>query len=187
MSKLLKSGLFALVCLVGVNANAEKYDIDIPGMHAAIQFKVKHGGVSWLLGRFDDFEGSFNFDSKNLGASSVDVTIKTTSINSNHAERDVHLRSDDYLDVKAFPEASFKSTKFESSDEGMTGKLHGQLTLHGVTQDIVIDVNKTGEGDLFGSHRVGFEGTVSLESKDYKFKRDFGTFHLSLYVEGIQQ
>lgn len=187
MSKFVKISLIAVICLLGLNAHADKYNIDIPGMHAAIQFKVKHGGISWLLGRFDDFDGSFTYDSKNPGASQIEVKVKTASINSNHAERDVHLRSEDYLDVKKYPEAVFKSTKFETTDGGATGKLHGQLTLHGVTKDIVIDAVRTGEGELFGSQRVGYEGTVSLQAADFKFARDFGEFHMSLYIEGIKQ
>jgi len=95
------------------HAKAENYVIDTQGSHAFIQFKIPHLGFSWLLGRFDRFEGTFSYDEKNPSASKVKVTIDTASINSNHAKRDKHLRSKDFLDVKRFPRATFVSTSVE--------------------------------------------------------------------------
>ena len=77
-------------------AQVENYQIDTKGMHAFIEFKIKHLGYSWLKGRFNDFDGQFSYDTKNPENSAVNVSIKTASLDSNHAERDKHLRSKDF-------------------------------------------------------------------------------------------
>ena len=78
---------------------ADDYEIDIKDAHAFIQFRVQHLGYSWLYGRFNEFGGTFSYDEAAPEKTSVEVTIKTNSVDSNHAERDKHLRSDDFLDV----------------------------------------------------------------------------------------
>lgn len=89
--------------------HADTYQIDTKGAHAFVQFEISHLGYSWLLGRFNDFDGSFTYDEAKLEASIVELKIKTASVDSDHAERDKHLRSDDFLAVENFPEATFKS------------------------------------------------------------------------------
>ena len=81
-------------------AMAADYKIDKEGQHAFIEFRIKHLGYSWLYGRFNDFDGSFTFDEKNPSADKVKVTINTNSVDTNHAERDKHLRSGDFLNLK---------------------------------------------------------------------------------------
>mgnify|MGYP000131460050 CR=1 FL=1 len=85
------------------SSHAVEYLIDTKGAHAFIQFHIKHLGYSWLVGRFNTFSGSFDYDEKNPDAASITVDIDTTSIDSNHAERDKHLRSGDFLDVSKHP------------------------------------------------------------------------------------
>ena len=170
---------------------AEQYQIDTKGMHAAIEFKIKHLGISWLKGNFNDFSGEFNFDEKNPAASNVEVSINTASLDSNHGERDKHLRSKDFLDVKKFPKASFKSTKVVSTGDG-TAKIHGDLTLHGVTKNIVIDAKQIGAGnDPWGGFRRGFEGSTKISLHDFKIDFNLGPaskeVELNLYVEGIRK
>ncbi len=91
---------------------AEHYLIDTRGAHAFVQFRIPHLGYSWLYGRFNNFAGHFTFDPENPANSSVDVTVQTTSVDSNHERRDNHLRNEDFLNVAAFPEAHFRSTAF---------------------------------------------------------------------------
>jgi polyisoprenoid-binding protein YceI len=91
---------------------ADDYVIDTEGSHAFINFKISHLGYSWLHGRFNTFEGTFTYDEAKPEAASIQVKIDTASIDSNHAERDKHLRNDDFLDVKKYPEASFVSTSY---------------------------------------------------------------------------
>ena len=104
----------ALACAamaLAAPASAADYVIDTKGGHASINFKIPHLGFSWLTGRFDTFSGTFTYDDKKPEASKVSVEIDTTSLNSNHAERDKHLRSADFLDAAKFPKATFVSTQ----------------------------------------------------------------------------
>ena len=117
---------------------ADDYVIDTKGAHASIKFRVQHLGYSWLYGRFNDFSGKFSYDEKQPEKATVEVTIKTSSVDSNHAERDKHLRSDDFLHVDKYPEAKFVSTGFTQNKDG-TAVLKGNLTLHGVTKPLQID------------------------------------------------
>ncbi len=103
---LLRATALAIALGVPAAALAETYVIDTAKAHASIHFRIKHLGYSWLYGRFDDFSGSFSYDEADPGASRVDVTIKTASVDSNEAERDKHLRSSEFLNVARYPEAS---------------------------------------------------------------------------------
>ena len=172
------------------SAVAAEYEIDIEGMHAAIEFRILHLGYSVLTGRFNDFGGSFSWDRDNLEASSIEVTINTASIDSNHAERDKHLREEDFLNVEKYPQAMFKSTKYKG--DASAGTLEGILTLHGVSKPIAIDVQYIGEGDdPWGGYRAGFEGSVSIRRSDFGMMYDLGPksdeMQLDLYIEGIRK
>jgi polyisoprenoid-binding protein YceI len=181
---------FALVA-AAAPAQAADYVIDTKGAHAFIQFKISHLGYSWLLGRFNDFGGTFSYDEKNPAASKVEVTIKTASVDSNHAERDKHLRGKDFLDVDKYPTARFVSTAYEPKGEGKA-VLKGDFTLHGVTKPIAIDVEHIGAGpDPWGGQRRGFAGTTTLTLKDFGIDYNLGPasrqVELFLSVEGIQK
>lgn len=170
---------------------AESYQIDKKGMHAFIEFKIKHLGYSWLKGRFNDFDGTITYDGKSPSASAVNVEIKTSSVDSNHAERDQHLRGKDFLNVKKFPTATFNSTKVTSKGKGKVD-ITGNLTLNGVTKSVVIDASEIGGGsDPWGGFRRGFEGTTEIALKDFNINFNLGpaseTVLLELYVEGIRQ
>lgn len=172
-------------------AFAADYVIDMKGAHASINFRVKHLGFSWLTGRFDKFSGNFSFDEKNPDASKVKVEIDTASVSTNHGERDKHLRSADFLDVSAFPTATFESTKVTSSAPGKA-TIVGNLTLHGVTKEVTIEASRVGGGDdPWGGYREGFEGSTTLNLADYAIKKDLGPaskqVELVLHVEGVRQ
>ncbi len=170
---------------------ADEYVIDNKGMHASIQFKISHLGYSWIWGRFNDFNGEFSYDKKNPNASKIDVTINTGSIDSNHAKRDKHLRSEEFLDVEKFPQSRFVSTSFTMNENG-TGVLKGDFTLHGVTKPITIDVKYIGEGnDPWGGYRVGFEGTTRIALADYGILKNLGPaskeLDLIFSIEGVRK
>ncbi|RUO63777.1 YceI family protein [Pseudidiomarina insulisalsae] len=192
MKKLVLSA--AVAALMGgavQQAQAADYVIDMPGQHAFVQFKISHLGYSWLLGEFTDFEGTFSYDEANPSAAKVNVTIDTASIDSNHAERDKHLRGDDFLAVDDYPQARFVSTSYTPNGDG-SGVLAGELTLRGVTKPIEIDVNEVGAGpDPWGGFRRGFEGNVTLTLADYGIDYDLGpaakTVDMYLSIEGIRQ
>lgn len=181
----------AAAILLPAQALAETYLIDTKGAHAFIQFRIQHLGYSWLSGRFNTFSGKFNYDENKPSEASVEVKIDPASIDTNHAERDKHLRSDDFLDVKKFPEAGFKSTSFTEKEDG-NAELKGNLTLHGVTRPITLDVQHVGHGDdPWGGYRRGFEATTKIALADYDIKYNLGPkskeVYLTLSVEGIRQ
>lgn len=172
-------------------APAADYVIDTEKAHAFVQFRIQHLGFSWLYGRFNSFDGTFSYDPQNAAANKAAVNIDVASIDSNHAERDKHLRSADFLDVEKFPQARFVSTSYQDKGDGK-GVLSGNLTLHGVTKPVTISVERIGEGkDPWGGYRAGFYGTTTLTLADFGITRDLGpasqTLELMLSVEGIRQ
>ena len=188
MKKLFVSALAIAALGTSFVADAAKYKIDIKGAHAFINFKASHLGYSWLTGRFNEFDGEFDFDSNKVNDSKIVVNINPASIDSNHAERDKHLRSDDFLSVDKFPKSKFVSTKITDLGNDKL-KVEGDFTLHGVTKPIVIDAVKIGEGkDPWGGYRAGFSGTTTINVADYDFKSAWvGDVQLELHIEGIRQ
>lgn len=194
MKKLILSTIIGSSMLFSGLANAEPvtYNIDKKGQHAFVQFKIQHLGYSWLLGEFTDFDGSFTIDKENPSNNSANVVIQTASIDSNHAERDKHLRNDDFLNVEKYPTATFESTNFRPLGEEGDGILEGNFTLNGVTQNIEIGVRKVGEGeDPWGGYRAGFEGSTVLTLSDYNIDYDLGekSKNVEIYIslEGVKQ
>lgn len=191
---MLKNALAALVlgsALIGGQAMAADYAIDKQGQHAFVNFKISHLGYSWLYGTFKDFDGKFSFDAANPEASKVSVTLKTASVDTNHAERDKHIRSADFLNASKHATATFESTSVKSTGEG-TADVTGNLTLNGVTKSVVIAAKFIGEGkDPWGGYRAGFEGTTTLTLKDFDISMDLGpasqTVELIISVEGVRQ
>lgn len=170
---------------------AADYVIDKEGQHAFVNFKISHLGYSWLYGTFKDFDGSFSFDASSPQDSKVKVTLKTASVDSNHAERDKHLRSADFLNVSKYPTATFESTAVKSTGSG-TADITGNLTLNGVTKPVVIAATFVGEGkDPWGGYRAGFAGTTTLHLKDFDIQKDLGPasqdVQLTISVEGVRQ
>jgi polyisoprenoid-binding protein YceI len=184
--------LFAGALALAQPAFAADYVIDMKGNHASINFRIKHLGFSWLTGRFDKFSGTFSYDKTAPEASKVKVEIDTASLNSNHAERDKHLKSADFLDAGKFPKAVFESTSVKANGEGKAA-IAGKLTLHGVTKDVVIEAEHVGGGnDPWGGVRDGFTGTTTLTLADFgidtaKLGPSSANVELTLNVEGIKQ
>jgi polyisoprenoid-binding protein YceI len=181
----------ALSVALAAPASAADYEIDTKNAHASINFRVKHLGFSWLAGRFDTFSGSFSFDEKAPDKSSVKVEIDTASVNSNHAERDKHLRSADFLDVANHPKATFVSKSVTANGDGKAS-IVGDLTLRGVTKEVAIDAVLIGGGaDPWGGMRQGFEGTTKFKMADFGIPKDLGPaakeVELTLHVEGIKK
>ena len=193
---MLKNSLLIFLFIAGLilsphAAGAEDYVIDSKNAHAFIQFKISHLGYSWLLGRFNSFDGTFSYDEKNPSASKVKVTVDTSSVDSNNAERDKHLRSEKFFEVKKYPEAVFVSRSYEPKGNGMS-VLKGDFTFHGVTRPIEIEVKQIGAGkDPWGGFRRGFEGGVRIALKDYNINFDLGPaskeVELFLSIEGIRK
>ena len=170
---------------------AADYVIDTAKDHAFINFRIKHLGYSWLHGRFNEFSGTFSYDEANPAANRAEITIDVASIDTNHAERDKHLRGDDFFDVARYPQATFRSTAYRAGDEGK-GVLVGDLTLRGVTRPVEIAVEHVGAGkDPWGGFRRGFEGRTTLKLSDFGIDYDLGPAsqqaEVMLSIEGIRK
>ena len=178
--------IVAILFFVAVSAKASQYKID--PTHSFIQFRTKHLGFSWLYGRFNDVSGEFIYDAKNPGDSRINVDVNVNSIDTNHAERDKHLRDKKYLHTDRFGAASFKSTGYKGT--GDKGVLTGELTLNNVTKTINIPISKVGEGpDPWNGYRAGFSGSFKISAKDYGYdyflpKSDI--IELEIGIEGIR-
>ncbi|MCQ8818828.1 YceI family protein [Pseudoalteromonas agarivorans] len=191
MKKRLLSAALSGVMMLSATANAADYVIDTQGAHAFVTFKIKHLGYSWLHGRFNRFDGSFSYDAKTQTGSNILVNIDTASLDSNHAERDKHLRGKDFLNVDKYPTATFKSTDVKFTDDD-TATVTGDFTLHGVTKRITFEMDKVGEGqDPWGGYRAGFEGETSLKLTDYGIDYNLGPasthVDIGLSIEGVRK
>lgn len=189
MKKTLFATGLAMVMALPLSANAADYMIDTKGAHASVNFKVSHLGYSFIKGRFNQFDGEFSYDPANVAASKVTVNVDTTSLDSNHAERDKHIRSGDFIDASKYSTATFTSTSVVDKGDGKLA-VTGDLNLHGVTKPITIDAEFIGAGqDPWGGERAGFYGTTRLELADFDIAV-MGTssyVDMELHVEGIKK
>ena len=180
--------LAAVIAFSATAAQAAEYRID--PAHSFVQFRISHLGFSWMIGTFDKVSGGFIFDpAAGPAGQKISVEIDTASVDTSHAERDKHLRSADFLNVRKFPKATFVSTGYEGNARG--GTMKGQLTLMGVTRPVAVAVRKVGEGkDPWGGYRAGFEGTATLSRKAFGAGMNLGpasdSVQFFLSVEGIR-
>lgn len=134
--------------------------------HSEATFQVRHL-ITKVRGNFADFEGTVSFDEATPEQSSVNFTIQAASINTSVADRDKHLRSDDFFAVEKYPTITFTSTGIAAKG-GNEFDVTGNLTMRGVTKSIVIPVSLLGSAvDPWGNQKVAFEGEVTLNRKDY--------------------
>ncbi len=135
--------------------------------HTRVGFSARHAMVTKVRGEFTDVEGTAQLDGANPSASSVTVTIPTASFTTNHEGRDQHVKSDDFLAVEQFPTLTFRSTNVEvTGDDSFT--LTGDLTIKDTTQQISIPFTFEGAAtDPFGNERIGFDGSTTINRKDY--------------------
>lgn len=141
------------------------YEID--PAHSSAHFSVRHMMVSNVRGQFTKVSGTIKFDSANPTNSSVEATIDATSIDTHDSQRDTHLKSGDFFDVGKFSTLTFQSKRIEVHSGG--GKVTGNLTMHGVTEEITLDVEgPTPENkDPWGKYRIGLSATTKLSRKDF--------------------
>ncbi|WP_085813293.1 YceI family protein [Geoanaerobacter pelophilus] len=162
------AAIFAAVFLVMVPAFASASTWNIDPEHSSAQFKVRHLMVSHVKGGFGKVSGVVTIDDKDLAKSRVTAVIDTASIDSGVAKRDAHLKSADFLDVEKYPTMTFSSTRIDKKGDGML-RMTGNLTLHGVTRPVVLEV----EGptaqvkDPMGNVRRGASATTKISRKDF--------------------
>ncbi len=175
--------------LLGGSAWAAEYKID--PSHSFVDWRIKHLGYSWMSGRFNKMEGSFSYDADKPEASVIQVSVDASSIDSNHAERDKHLRNDDFLKIgDGNTLATFQSSGYIGGAD--SGTISGDLTINGVTKPVSFEITKVGEGkDPWGGYRAGFYGTLKLTRADFGIDYNLGPtaedMELQLGIEGVRE
>jgi polyisoprenoid-binding protein YceI len=159
--------LAATLALAAAPAFAATYTLD-PG-HTQVVFTWNHFGYSNPSGQFGKVEGTLEFDAANPTRSSVQVTIPLASVNSNVPKLDEHLQSAEFFDAAKYPEATFRSTRVENGSSKGRLKVTGDLTLHGVTRPVVLDVsvNKVGEHPMRKAQAAGFDATATIKRSEF--------------------
>jgi polyisoprenoid-binding protein YceI len=154
-----------LLAAIAPLALASTWNLD--PAHTSIAFKVQHMMISKVPGSFQKFEGSVNYDEKNLTNSAINVSIEAASINTGVEARDNHLRSADFFDVQKFPRIAFVSRKIVAS--GGNYQIIGDLTMHGVTKEVTLDMETPTPPiiDPMGNTRMAASATTSIKRSDY--------------------
>ncbi len=168
---------------------AEIYRIDPD--HSAITFKVKHMGIAFVFGRFNNMEGTYAFDDHAPENCFIDVRVKAANIDTGNAKRDNHLRSPDFFDAENFPDIAFKSVFVKKLQESIY-EVVGYMTLHGISQFVTVQAAKTGTIQIPGGEvRTGFETTFTILRSDYGMKYMLGgvgdKVELTVSVEGFRK
>ncbi len=153
---------------------------NIDTSHSGVHFSVRHMVIAKVRGSFDRFRGTLELDEGNSEASKVTVRIEAASIDTREEKRDAHLRSADFFDVEKYPELAFVSTNVEALG-GDRYRVTGDLTIHGVTREVVLDAESLGAGkDPWGNDRIAFQAQTSIR------RRDFGlTWNQALETGGV--
>jgi polyisoprenoid-binding protein YceI len=139
----------------------------IDASHSHVQFTARHMMISKTRGRFHNFTGTVQFDEQNPAASSVSVEIDTASIDTRDEKRDGHLKSPDFLDVANYPTMSFVSKRIEVVDDSH-GKIYGDLTIRGVTREVVLETEYNGQALApWGTTSAGFTASTKINRKDW--------------------
>ncbi len=135
--------------------------------HSSVNFSVRHMVISKVRGHFTQFSGTLDLDEARPQAPKLEAKVQTASVNTNDAQRDGHLKSADFFDVEKYPEMTYKSSAVEVVDKNHF-RVQGQLTLHGVTKPVTLDVEYAGHGrDPWGGDRAGFTATAGINRKDF--------------------
>ncbi|GAC1575603.1 MAG: YceI family protein [Candidatus Elarobacter sp.] len=140
------------------------YSLD--SAHTTVEFVVRHMMIAKVRGRFPAITGTFVVPDGADVPTQIDVTIETASIDTREEQRDTHLKSPDFLEAQKYPQITFRSKRFEGSGDAF--KAYGDLTLHGITREIVLDTTFEGRGnDPWGNARIGFEAHGKIRRKDF--------------------
>lgn len=156
--------LLGLLVLCSSALAADEYKID--PVHSTVAFAVKHMVVNTVHGRFNEYSGQIIYDEKDPSKSSVNVTIKAASINTDNSQRDGHLRSPDFLDAEKHPEITFQSKAIDKTKDGFVA--HGVLTIRGVSKNVDLQFKLNGPiGVGGGNYLLGAEAGLTINRQDF--------------------
>lgn len=154
-----------IIALVPTSVLAESYSIDVS--HSRIEFKVRHLGISTVRGNFAKFSGQFDYDTESLASSKAKAEIETATIDTGLKKRDKHLRSPEFLDVAKYPKMSFVSKKIKPLGKDKFDVV-GDLTLHGITREVVLHVKLGGVvKDPWGNTRAAFSAETQIDRRKF--------------------
>jgi polyisoprenoid-binding protein YceI len=167
MTRSNKLALFAALLLgFGSLASAAVETYVIDSVHSSVGFSIRHF-VSKVPGSFSKLNGTITVDRENLENSSVDAVIDITSVNTANEKRDAHLKSPDFFDAAKYASSTFKSKSWKKTGED-TFDITGDLTLHGVTKEVVLQATLLGFGPgARGAQLSGWEGTTKIKKSDF--------------------
>ena len=158
-----------------------KTNYKIDPAHSSAQFTVRHMMISNVRGGFSSVQGTIGYDPENVSATTIETTIDAASISTLEAQRDTHLKSPDFLEVEKFPTITFKSKSVAPAGDGELN-VTGDLTIHGVTKQVVLKVEgPTAEGkDPYGNVRMGASATTKIKRSEFGL-----TFNAALETGGV--
>jgi polyisoprenoid-binding protein YceI len=159
----------AMLIALPVLAHADTWQID--PAHSSVEFTVRHMMISNVKGQFEKTTGTITTNGSDPASATIDATIDAASVDTRVEKRDAHLKSPDFLDVAKYPTITFKSTKVEAAGAGKF-RVTGDLTLHGVTKPVVLDVETAGPPirDPMGNTRAGASATTKINRSDFGLK-----------------
>jgi polyisoprenoid-binding protein YceI len=134
--------------------------------HSQVTFSVRHMMISNVRGRFENFTGEVDFNEADPAKSSVSVQIAADSINTREPQRDGHLKSPDFLNAAEYANLTFQSTRIEKVDD-IHARIHGNLTIRGVTHEVVLDTEYSGQSKMWGKTAAGFSASTRINRKDW--------------------
>ncbi|HKK18164.1 MAG TPA: YceI family protein [Opitutales bacterium] len=152
---------------LGSTAQAEVETYKIDTAHSSVKFSIRHF-VAKTTGNFSDFEGTLKIDRDDLTNSKVEATVKIPSVDTDSDKRDAHLQEDDYFDAGEHPLMTFKSTKWTKAEGENKFKVTGDLTMRGITKEVVLDVELLGFGEgMRGAYLSGWEASTTLDRTEW--------------------
>jgi len=195
MKTIASSLLVLLLSAVAIQPVAAA-EFELDRAHSSVEFTVKHLAISKVSGQFQDFDATFSFEPGKPETWQAQATIQAASIYTGNKDRDDHLRSEDFFHVAEYPTLTFVSTGVEVTGEN-TAKLMGDLTIHGVTKPVVLDLEINGMVDFMGTTKAGFEARTKINRKEFGLTwskvLETGSLvvgeevEISLHIEGNQK
>lgn len=164
------AAIACVVLLAGGRAQAQSYDVD--PVHSFVLFSVHHFNAGYVWGRFDKVAGSFAINDSDPTQDTFNVTVDAGSLDTNNKARDKHVSGPDFLDAQTYPDITFKSTAVKKTGD-TTLEVTGDLTLHGTTKSVVVEMDLTGKAAdpmKQGTERFGVETELKINRQDYGVK-----------------
>ncbi|MDF1809396.1 MAG: YceI family protein [Phycisphaerales bacterium] len=147
---------------------SKTYDLD--PTHSGVLFKIRHRGVSNFYGRYNDIQGTIEFDKLRVERTSMTITVQTGSVDTANRTRDGHIKGADFFNTRQYPEATFVSTSVEEKSDGVY-TLNGDFTMHGKTVPIVASLHHVDAKSANGSDIMGFEANFSIKRSDFEITK----------------